>query len=105
MGRTEREVAFALYGAMLDEGAEEPSFPTIVGAGPARRAAARTCPGPTPIPADTLVVIDLGAVVDGYCSDMTRTVATGPLPAAPGGDLPRLPRRPGGGGRGRPRRA
>ena len=27
------------------------------------------------------MVIDLGAVVDGYCSDMTRTVATGPLPA------------------------
>ena len=31
------------------------------------------------IPAGALVVIDWGARVDGYCSDCTRTVATGPL--------------------------
>jgi Xaa-Pro aminopeptidase len=31
------------------------------------------------IPADTLVVVDMGAVVDGYCSDCTRTFATGSL--------------------------
>ena len=31
------------------------------------------------IPADTLVVIDMGAIVDGYCSDCTRTLATGSL--------------------------
>jgi Xaa-Pro aminopeptidase len=37
-------------------------------------------PGPEPIPAGTLVVIDMGAVVDGYCSDLTRTVATGRVP-------------------------
>jgi Xaa-Pro aminopeptidase len=80
VGRSEREVAFALHAAMLDEGAEEPSFPIIVAAG-ARAARPHAVPGPDPIPAGTLVVIDLGAVVDGYCSDMTRTVATGPLPA------------------------
>ena len=80
VGRSEREVAFALHGAMLDEGAEEPSFPIIVAAGP-NGARPHAVPGPEPIPAGTLVVIDLGAVVDGYCSDMTRTVATGPLPA------------------------
>jgi Xaa-Pro aminopeptidase len=79
-GRAEREVAFALHGAMLEEGAEEPSFATIVAAGP-RGARPHAVPGPEEIPPDTLVVIDLGAVVDGYCSDMTRTVATGPLPA------------------------
>jgi Xaa-Pro aminopeptidase len=78
VGRTEREVAFALHAAMLDEGAERPSFDTIVAAGP-RGARPHAVPGPEPIPAGTLVVIDLGAVVDGYCSDMTRTVATGPL--------------------------
>ena len=79
VGRTEREVAFALHAAMLEEGAERPSFDTIVAAGPGG-ARPHAVPGPEPIPADTLVVIDLGAVVDGYCSDMTRTVATGPLP-------------------------
>ena len=79
VGRTEREVAFALHAAMLEEGAERPSFDTIVAAG-ARGARPHAVPGPEPIPAGTLVVIDLGAVVDGYCSDMTRTVATGPLP-------------------------
>ena len=79
VGRSEREVAFALHAAMLEEGAERPSFDTIVAAGP-RGARPHAVPGPEPIPAGTLVVIDLGAVVDGYCSDMTRTVATGPLP-------------------------
>ena len=79
VGRSERDVAFALYGAMLAEGAEEPSFATIVGAGP-NGARPHSVPGRDLIPAETLVIIDLGAVVDGYCSDMTRTVATGPLP-------------------------
>lgn len=79
VGRSEREVAFALHAAMLDEGAQEPSFPVIVASGP-RAARPHHVPGADRIPADTLVVIDLGAVVDGYCSDMTRTVATGALP-------------------------
>ena len=79
VGRTEREVAFALHAAMLEEGAERPSFETIVAAGP-RGSRPHAVPGPDPIPAGTLVTIDLGAVVDGYCSDMTRTIATGPLP-------------------------
>jgi Xaa-Pro aminopeptidase len=79
VGRSEREVAFSLLGAMLEEGAEGASFETIVAAGP-RGARPHAVPGRDPIPAGTLVVIDMGAVVDGYCSDMTRTVATGPLP-------------------------
>jgi Xaa-Pro aminopeptidase len=80
VGRAERDVAFALHGAMLEAGATEPSFATIVASGP-RGARPHHVPGPDVIPPDTLVVIDLGAVVDGYCSDMTRTVATGTLPA------------------------
>jgi Xaa-Pro aminopeptidase len=79
VGRTERQVAFDLYAAMLDGGAEDLSFPTIVAAGP-RGARPHAVPGADTIPAGTLVVIDMGAIVDGYCSDMTRTVATGPLP-------------------------
>ena len=49
VGRTEREVAFALHGAMLEEGAERPSFETIVAAGP-RGSRPTPCPGPTPSP-------------------------------------------------------
>jgi len=79
VGRTEASVAFALHEAMLAEGAQGPSFPTIVASGP-RGARPHHVPGPEAIPPDTLVVIDMGAVVDGYCSDMTRTVATGALP-------------------------
>ncbi len=79
VGRTEGRVAFALLGAMLDEGAEGASFATIVASGP-RGARPHHVPGAEIVPPGTLVVIDLGAVVRGYCSDMTRTVATGPLP-------------------------
>jgi len=79
VGRTERDVAFAVLRAQLEAGAEEPSFPTIVAAGP-RGARPHAVPSGEPIPADTLVVIDQGAVNRGYCSDMTRTVATGDLP-------------------------
>lgn len=79
VGRSERAVAFDLYGAVLARGGDDLSFPTIVAAGP-NGARPHAVPGDDLIPAGTLVVIDMGAVVEGYCSDMTRTVATGPLP-------------------------
>lgn len=78
VGRTERAVAFSLYEAVLAEGGQDLSFSTIVASGP-RGARPHHVPGNDVIPEGTLVVIDMGAVVDGYCSDMTRTVATGPL--------------------------
>jgi Xaa-Pro aminopeptidase len=77
-GRTEREVAVELVRLMEDSGAEGPSFPPIVAAGP-HGALPHAVPRDLEIPRDTLVVIDLGARVDGYCSDCTRTLATGPL--------------------------
>lgn len=79
VGRTEREVALATHAALLAVGAEHPSFPIIVAAGP-NGARPHHSTGADPVPPDTLVVIDLGAVNRGYCSDMTRTVATGDLP-------------------------
>jgi Xaa-Pro aminopeptidase len=63
---------------MEDEGAEAPSFPPIVAAG-AHGARPHAEPRDVEIPRDTLVVIDMGARVDGYCSDCTRTIATGSL--------------------------
>ena len=77
-GRTEREVAIQLVRFMEDAGAEGPSFPPIVAAAE-HGASPHAVPRDVEIPRDTLVVIDMGAILDGYCSDCTRTVATGPL--------------------------
>src|SRR5215471_21685124 len=73
---TEAEWALELESQMRRLGAEGPSFETIVAAGPNgakphHRAADRR------IGEGDLVVIDFGALVDGYHSDMTRTVAVG----------------------------
>jgi Xaa-Pro aminopeptidase len=77
-GRTEREVAVSLMRSLEDRGAEGPSFPAIVAAG-LHGALPHAVPRDVEIPRGTLVVIDMGAQVDGYCSDCTRTLATGPL--------------------------
>jgi Xaa-Pro aminopeptidase len=79
VGRSERDIAFELQGAMMREGSEEPSFPIIVAAG-ANGAMPHAVPGTAPIEAGTLMVVDMGATVGGYRSDCTRTFATGPLP-------------------------
>ena len=75
-GRTERDVAIQLVRFMEDSGAEGPSFPPIVAAAE-HGASPHAVPRDVEIPKDTLVVIDMGAMVDGYCSDCTRTLATG----------------------------
>jgi Xaa-Pro aminopeptidase len=77
-GRTEREVALTMVRRMEDLGADGPSFPPIVAAG-AQGALPHAEARDVEIPAGTLVVVDAGARVDGYCSDCTRTFATGPL--------------------------
>jgi Xaa-Pro aminopeptidase len=75
-GRTERDVAIQLVRFMEDSGAEAPAFPPIVAAAD-HGARPHAVPRDVAIPKDTLVVIDMGAIVDGYCSDCTRTLATG----------------------------
>jgi Xaa-Pro aminopeptidase len=77
-GRTERAFARALEQEMRDRGAEEPSFPAIVAAG-AHGALPHAEPRDVEIPAGELVVVDWGAKLDGYCSDCTRTFASGEL--------------------------
>jgi Xaa-Pro aminopeptidase len=79
VGRTEREVARWIVRFLEDRGADEVSFPPIVAAAD-NGALPHAVPRDVPIPAGTLVVIDLGARLGGYCSDCTRTFATGPLP-------------------------
>jgi Xaa-Pro aminopeptidase len=75
-GRTERAVALDLEHRMRLAGAEEPSFPSIVASGP-HGALPHAEPRDVEIPAGVLVTVDWGARLDGYCSDCTRTVATG----------------------------
>ena len=82
VGRTEREVAFALEHEIRIRGGE-PSFPAIVAAAE-NGARPHAEPRDEPIPAGTLVVVDWGAQLDGYCSDCTRTLATGDLDAEAG---------------------
>ncbi len=78
-GRTEREVAVALEHEMRRLGADGPSFASIVASGE-RGALPHASPADVPIERGTLVTLDLGAQLDGYCSDCTRTWATGEPP-------------------------
>jgi Xaa-Pro aminopeptidase len=73
---TEAEFGLALDHAMRRLGAAGSSFETIVAAGP-NGAKPHARPSGRHIEKGELVVLDFGAVVDGYCSDMTRTVCVG----------------------------
>ena len=75
-GITEREVAWRMEVAMRDSGADGISFDTIVAAGP-NGAMAHHQPSDRPIHRGEPIVIDMGARVGGYCSDITRTVVVG----------------------------
>jgi len=76
VGRTERDIAIELELRMRRLGAEAPSFPSIVAAG-AHGALPHATPRAREIRKDVLVTIDWGALHEGYCSDCTRTYATG----------------------------
>ncbi len=80
-GVSERDLAITLDFEMRRGGAEGPSFDTIVAAGP-NGAKPHHRPGDHRIGPGELVVVDFGAQVDGYCSDMTRTLCAGE-PASP----------------------
>jgi len=79
VGRTERELAWRMTELFHELGADEEAFDTIVAAG-ANGARPHADPGDRVIERGTTIVVDAGAVLDGYCSDCTRTFATGELP-------------------------
>jgi Xaa-Pro aminopeptidase len=79
LGRTDRELALRLEQLMLAHGGDGASFESIVGAG-AVGANPHGRPEGVVLEPGTLVVVDWGCVVDGYCSDCTRTFSTGELP-------------------------
>jgi Xaa-Pro aminopeptidase len=79
VGRTERDLAWRLDELFHELGADAPAFETIVASGP-NAAKPHARPSDRAVDAGETVVIDAGAMVDGYCADCTRTFATGPLP-------------------------
>jgi Xaa-Pro aminopeptidase len=73
---TERDFALELEVEMRRRGASGNSFDPIVASGP-NAAKPHARPSAREVEAGELVVIDFGCIVDGYCSDMTRTVSVG----------------------------
>jgi Xaa-Pro aminopeptidase len=79
VGRKERDLAWRIFEIFHELGAEEEAFDTIVAAG-SNGARPHADSGDRVIEKGTTIVVDAGAVLDGYCSDCTRTFATGELP-------------------------
>lgn len=75
-GRTERDVAAEIDWLIRQAGFEGPAFDTIVASGP-HSALPHHRPGERQIQVGDLVLLDFGGVYDGYCVDLTRTVALG----------------------------
>jgi Xaa-Pro aminopeptidase len=75
-GITERQFALELEFAMRERGASGNSFDPIIAAGP-NGAKPHARPSDRVIGRNELVVCDFGCIIDGYCSDMTRTVSVG----------------------------
>ncbi len=75
-GMTERDVAFELDRRILQGGADGIAFNTIVAAGPSA-ACPHATPGSRKLTEGDMVKFDVGARLNGYCSDMTRTVFLG----------------------------
>jgi Xaa-Pro aminopeptidase len=79
VGRTEKELAWRLRELMHAHGADDVSFDPIVASGP-NGARPHATPEDRLVETRTLVVVDFGAKLDGYCSDCTRTLSTGAVP-------------------------
>lgn len=77
-GKSELEILAAVEFALKKKGVTQMSFSTMVLTG-ANAAAPHGTPGETKVKKGDLVLFDLGVVVDGYCSDITRTVAYGDI--------------------------
>jgi Xaa-Pro aminopeptidase len=78
IGRTERELAWWVERGFREAGATGVAFPTVVAAGKTG-GTPHAVPGDRTIEEGLLVTVDAGCVLDGYCSDCTRTFATGEL--------------------------
>ena len=75
-GKTELEVLMAIEFEMKKQGIQKMSFDTMVLSGP-KTASPHGTPGDRKIQKGDFILFDLGVVYNGYCSDITRTVAFG----------------------------
>src|SRR5262249_29156597 len=79
-GMTELEIAAEIEYRMRRYGGGRPSFETIVASGP-RAALPHARATSRPIQPKEFILLDLGVILDGYSSDMTRTVFLGKAPS------------------------
>ena len=75
-GKTELEILMAIEFEMKKKGVQKMSFDTMVLSGP-KTASPHGTPGDRKIQKGDFILFDLGVVYNGYCSDITRTVAFG----------------------------
>lgn len=75
-GLTERQVAWQIEGLAREAGAESLAFPPIVASGP-HSALPHAVPTDRKLRSKEPIIIDIGARLNGYCSDITRTVFLG----------------------------
>jgi Xaa-Pro aminopeptidase len=78
VGHTEKELAWRFETFLHEANADGVSFPVLVASGP-NAAKPHTVPGSRRVERGETMIVDAGCMVDGYCSDCTRTFATGPL--------------------------
>lgn len=76
VGMTEIEIAKEIDGFFMKNGATGLSFDTIVGAGK-NSCQIHSTPTDYKIKSDDIILLDFGCVLEGYCSDMSRTIFTG----------------------------
>jgi Xaa-Pro aminopeptidase len=79
IGRSERELAWRLRELLHGQGVDELAFDALIASG-ANGSRPHAHPGDELVEPRSLVIADFGARVEGYCSDCTRTLATGELP-------------------------
>jgi Xaa-Pro aminopeptidase len=75
-GITEKDVAWRIEGVARDRGADELAFPSIVASGP-NGALPHATPTDRELRSAEPIVLDVGVKLNGYCSDMTRTIFLG----------------------------
>lgn len=73
IGMTEREIANLMDEFMLNNGASDLSFDTIVGSG-VNSAQIHSTPTDKKIESGDIILLDFGCVYEGYCSDISRTI-------------------------------
>lgn len=79
IGETEHDLAWRMEQFLHEAHADGVAFAVLVASGP-NAAKPHTVPGDRRVERGETVILDAGCMVDGYCSDCTRTFATGPLP-------------------------